>query len=70
MKLEWNFDAKDLMKRTSRPVQGFKPHSGMSTLSVRSRGKTEGGLFPTYILYVLEYKSLKREINTIGYGTK
>jgi hypothetical protein len=34
MKLAWNFEEMDLMKRASQPVQGLKPLSEMLTLSV------------------------------------
>ncbi len=34
MKLALNFEAKDLMKRASQPVQGYTPHSEMLTRSV------------------------------------
>jgi len=53
MKLAWNFEAKDLMKRVSQPMQGLVPHSGMLTTTVRLRSCTESGLFPTYIFIFL-----------------
>ena len=51
MKHALNCEAKDMMKRLSQPVQGFKPHSQMLTSLVCSEKKqrtTEGGLSLTY----------------------
>jgi len=54
---------KDMMKRLSQPVQGFKPHSQMLTSLVCSEKKqrtTEGGLSLTYIILINSFsKHLK-----------
>jgi len=39
MKLVWNFEEQDLMKRASQLVQGLKPLSRMLTLSVCLKNK-------------------------------
>ena len=63
MNFEGNFEAKDLMKRASWLVQGFKLLSRMLTRSVRLRRTTKGGLFPTYITLfcaLITFKKLKQ----------
>ena len=68
MKLAWNFEEMDLMKRASQPVQGLEPHSQMLTRSVCIEQRTtEGGLFPTYTFL---YKFLKSVISICDYGRK